>query len=163
VPFGSWGMWESLMQILSATPKKSVVSVFRQLGDVGGYDARIELSDSGGRQCLSAVGGCGSELELELESSARTVVSAFRQLGDVGARYEARIELSENGSSVPFGSWGMWEWRCRIPRYHIHKRGRQCLSAVGGCGSSTSLSSTHNLLMVVSAFRQLGDVGGTTI
>jgi len=55
------------------------------LGDVGVVNANlIGDAEKECRQCLSAVGGCGR----------------------VAAKIKAALEME---SSVPFGSWGMWE------------------------------------------------------
>ena len=62
------------------------------------------------------------------------VISAFRQLGGVGGN---AVGLSVDGnpvSSVPFGSWGVWE-------------------------SSVDPAATYSPEEVISAFRQLGGVG----
>jgi len=177
-------MWENTraMTRVCNSPSRQCLSA---VGGCGSFGMRLaRCAGIVGRQCLSAVGGCGRKTRTRrLQWRKWTVVSAFRQLGDVGAAtlpasprrfpkvVSAFRQLGDVGdfgiqrdrqttreSSVPFGSWGMWEENNK-PNSPRHHGGRQCLSAVGGCGRERGRVRANNLLAVVSAFRQLGDVG----
>ena len=68
---------------------------------------------------------------------------------------------SARESSVPFGSWGMWEAQ-RGPKRSIETMKSSVPFGSWGMWEYRAAYKTFNDVRVVSAFRQLGDVGAYT-